>query len=821
MSTFDDALKTGHSVVLADTYDGIPWVFAERAMRNVEGAIVIPPAQYALSEALAIPEGTKTSIDCNREEGIAAADELDILLSREVLEDENLLTQLFARPTLRARLTADVTNPAATTFNVNDTSSWGSTGSFYLGRELCTYSSKTGTSFTGITRGYAGLAHYHTANTRSGYRDCTNRPTYWAGRFVTRWEHLCSPEGRYLGTTWCTPGPYCRQVWVGQLMDQPKPTAAGMVLHAQALVRVVAQDIGATISGYTVVDTAGRPMIYYQPTDGLRLVEQASPGLDIEGHPLRTGAGTLADWCAIVGHNLRIQAGTDRLTLTPNNAGIKVAATFDGATTNAFTAASDAWFLKPVVQASSGTSINSGTAFLSYRWNDNQWGTSTTDAWLVVEFARSVDYSDADVPTSGLIQIEVGSEVELARYTDAALVFGGRFHALRLVQRGLYTGVRVNPWSGNSSKVKLITGSAGEQLTDSFAVFATSSGTGARGSFDTLGFGFGLGIPQSFLDLRGWPRVVAPIAVSERTELGELVGGYLALNRQCLAQVVDADGLVVLRAVQTDAVDDADAIELDEDDVLMDGHEEPELVESPNMIQVNTGTPIDVGLNRPDIVVRDSSRIQGEGQKAWEINAPALSDTMAFQQAGDLMVLSDGVQAVRFRLPPWLASSTQPGASVRRLDGHPALYSFGSGAWGETDIVGRIVAQERDHYDGTVTVTMLVAGQAGEALYLCPSADTVGSDSTSSLRVTKGSLERFRVGETVAIYEPGDELSSNEERVIATIVTTNPSYDVVTFTVAMSAVTPGAGLVVTYPEWTSVSTRQSLYMYTRADKGFS
>ena len=73
----------------------------------------------------------------------------------------------------------------------------------------------------------------------------------------------------------------------------------------------------------------------------------------------------------------------------------------------------------------------------------------------------------------------------------------------------------------------------------------------------------------------------------------------------------------------------------------------------------------------------------------------------------------------------------------------------------------------------------------------------------------------FTASSTVAIYKPGDEATQYETRTIASI-TTGTSYDTITLSSALSAVTAAAGIVITYPDSGSASVAQLRYMYEKA-----
>ena len=98
-------------------------------------------------------------------------------------------------------LTADAT-ATDTTITVADTSSFGSSGSFYIGTEHIAYSGKTSTTFTGCTRGKyspfgAGattrFGEFHRiGRTHSGPKiepTITQIPRSWLGRWIGVWAH--------------------------------------------------------------------------------------------------------------------------------------------------------------------------------------------------------------------------------------------------------------------------------------------------------------------------------------------------------------------------------------------------------------------------------------------------------------------------------------------------------------------------------------------------------------------------------------------------------------------------------------------------------
>lgn len=87
-------------------------------------------------------------------------------------------------------LTDDLSS-TGTTMTVEDTSDFASSGTLYLGAETLTYSGKTATTFTGLTRGlYASQARYHTGDLDQVYE------VGYGGGYVT--DRLFALQGRRL-----------------------------------------------------------------------------------------------------------------------------------------------------------------------------------------------------------------------------------------------------------------------------------------------------------------------------------------------------------------------------------------------------------------------------------------------------------------------------------------------------------------------------------------------------------------------------------------------------------------------------------------------
>ena len=808
-----DLLQRGYQLVRVLQVDGIPYLFAEREVLTVLGVSPTPLTGYTMSYALSLDDGAELSQDCDRKSGFAAASEVRYLLGRDVLEAEGLAEALFATPTMRATLTTSVTSPSTTTFVVDSTSGWPASGSAYIGREYFTYTGTTGTSYTGITRGVAGLAHYHTADTASAYADVTDKPRYWRGRLVTVWCHLVSPEGRYLGTDWCTLGDYCWQEWRGEIVEVPQPTRSGFALRVGSLVQKLAGKVGATIKGKVASDSSGTPLIYATPSDSIRIVEQGG-GLDVEGALSNTaGVMTLTNWCAIVQINLNAGAGSDEVFVRQQGQDrVRIGVTRTGSPFLS-DVTTTAWFLEQSLEV-----LNSEAAVsFACIWRLDEVA-SRTGIWIVVELEPSADFTDAVPPGSGLLLVRSGGDVEVMRYDTTDTGWDGRFTAFRIVERRVNQTTGVNPFT-EGAEVSIISAADGPVYFVAAALWCSSGMAGARGTPDTLGFGFGMGVPYDWFDeitFSRWFFEYINGHVAEEVAVEDVAGGHFALARQCLVQTTDDTGEHLVRLISTEVTDDPEAPALTAADVLLDGSSDPEQLEAPNHIVVDSSAP---GSEGAKYVVRDASRSQAEGKVSWDMKAPGITLARALERGAMLILLSDGQQAMKVRLPPW--STVQIGDAISDQRAHPAVYDYTLGQWAPTAIAGRVVGLTVSQWDETREATILLAGQYGNTVYLAPSSEVTNAISTTVLRVSKGTVSRFHVGDAVAIYLPGSEATDYEEHDIATIDTTNLSYDVITLATPLAVVTPAAGLVVTFPAWANASTNQRRYMYARDERSWS
>lgn len=788
--------RAGYGVVRARVFEGIPYVFGQRSLYTVAGSEAAVPADYTFSAALVILPGEASSVEIDREKGIASARAIDTLLRRETLQDEGLLPLLFKTPSLRTRLTVAVTDPTSSVFTVASTTSWSASGLGYIGRELIRYSALDATHFAGITRGVCGFPYYHRTSAASGYSEVTDVPTTWRGRFWIEYEHLVSPEGRYLGDTWCSIGTYCREADKGYVDDVVQEHAVGKRIRCQALVRLCAQSSGAKITGRPVLNADRSPKLYWTASDTIT----ARGGSTTTSGPVSFNDAmmSLRVWgaAAAVGLGANWTAWTDDR---------ETAVTFSylAGAANQVTLMPRAWFLRAdVVQG-----------YAAQRVLLVDFATIST-GWLVLTIDQTEDATADDVPDRGVLKIEIGGAKELAQYdgvhrdSDKPTLV-----AVRIVSRGFGGTSKLDPWTREDATVSIVTGYQAAWPT-AFRAMATSSGTGARGAFDQLGFGFGLGIPDDWIDIDSMSggqmatTLVDALTASETT-IAETLCGRLALWQKCLVQRRNDAGRVVLAVVDTAVTNDPTALTLTVDDVLLGGHGPPELLPAPNIIEV------EIGDGAPKQIPRDRTRMANEGDRRWTLKATGARPDDVAAWATAILTMGDGQAALELEVPAW--KDIQAGDQRLLTTAHPLVYDVTAAAYAPASIVARCMLVEPDKWEDFTRTRWLLAGQAPAATLLCPSARVRRVYATNTLEVEAGHEVRFAHLYKVYVYEPGNEATRKQAMTVAGVLT-SPSR------IQMTGSLPSwcnADTVVTYDDIATCVGDQTSFMFVRASKAFA
>ena len=793
MSTWAELRAAGYRRVLGVQIEGIPADFLEADILTTGGArLTASTGRSDVVPALRIGEGESLSHELGRFVGIAAGRALTLGFDLDVCAEYTSTATLFKLPTKKARLTVTVSSAATTTFTVDSTTGWASSGSAYIGREYITYSGTTATTFTGITRAVAGLAHYHDASTVSGYRYVTDTPVYWRGRLVTVFEHLVAPDGSHPSATASatanTVGTYCRELWRGYIDEPPRKESRVMSLRALPVERLLAQTIASARSGTTsfaappTVAGSGEALnglvvgALYITSEDKAYVENLASAADQGQFPRygTTGVDTLARWArkvhegaasalsSIVFSNSEVLL--DPETSAPTKVRFIFRAEDGGGVREEVDVSEYAWFLANRTQYEARNPIALNLAdYAEFDVAPNLAPVS----WLLIAIEFDATGTPLAWPANGylMLESEATEGVEIVRYDsiDTTIDAAGLYVAVRVVERELMGTPRVDPWR-DACKVQLLAGASGS-IADVLRTIATSSGTGARGSFDTMGFGLGLGLPDSLFDVDRFPLSSTPCdaITDEESSVEDLLGGWLALMGLCLVQRQQAGGTVKIEAVPTTVFASSYETTLTAADVVLDAATAEQLFDAPNVVSIE-----DSARNKKStLVMRDVPRQQAEGPRELSFVAPGITPGDAVVYATKLLRIGDGQLVVTLHVAP--SVTLRPGDGCILDIGHPLIYD-----WQDGDTAGavpaRVLAVEDPLDAGPVRMTFLIAGQAEAAKPLCPAARVTARGTAQELTVDDPT--GFVAGQAVAVYRRGDEgtAASYQTRTIDTVV---------------------------------------------------
>lgn len=822
MSTWSELIDAGYSRVFGVLVEGIPYAFLEtRLMTTADDDIAVPADYTAARGALRVRESDSISKELDRVTGLGRGRALDLVLALDVLGD--IGAELFRTPSLRARLTADA-DGTATTFNVDDTT--GFTGFFYVGREFCTYAGSTATSFTGVTRAIAGWAHYHPSSTASGYRFCTDRPQYWRGRFVTVFEHLVGPDGRALASTACEVGTYCRELWKGYIDAQPQVDGRQMLLRCLPIERLLAQKLGGTAKGDviyqpveglvgTIASQFGRFPVVLTESDlfyveNLETGDTATIGSGVTSPTIAT-VDQVALWVASQVQNRFATewiAGTWRVVVNENGfptIQIRVALE-DSGTRQQVVITPRCWFL----QAQSPSTYQDWIAvslISTRRITGDEFGfivapNVAANPWIIVKPDLENDGEPATWPASGFLLLENDEGLEVAAFDSQFADPTGQLRAVRLSARALMGTERINPFLAGT-RITVVPGMRGT-LSEVIQTLGTSSGTGLRGVFDTLGYGLGLAIPGDWFDVNGYPVASQYVdgASDDAASVENIVGGWLALMGRCLTQRQNAAGYVRLVAPSTSLDVPGTALTVLPSDVLVGATKTERLFESPNVVRIEDS----LRQGRTVSVIRDVPRQQAEGARAVTFIAPGINTASALAYGGKVLALSDGQLVITLGVRSGLALGV---GDPCRLDlDHPAIWSWSDGAVASS-VPARVIGESENLGTGERSLTFLVPGQQQTARQLCPAARVDGYLSTTVLEVDD--VTGFAAGMELYIYRRGDATVSTT-RTVAAVDTT---LDTIELTTPLLAVTyPADGDTwLTYADFGTGTAEQDEHLF--------
>lgn len=756
-------LAFGWSTIYALQVDGIPVQFVERLQGGLTG-----------DGSLSIDDSADVGVEIDRERGIGAGLALSV-----VLRDTATVRGYMRSPSLIARLTASYQSDAPTC-NVDDTTSWPASGTFFLGHETFTYTGKTGTTFTGCNRTSASVQRIY--ESAAGYV-CTDRPYQWRGRRCLLSAYPVDPYG-FADTT-----PI--EVFRGEIEAEPLRQRDGFALTAQSLDRVLEREIVGVSTG--VVESQDGCVAY--PDLKLRMtvegISTAAPfatttfSYTFEVSPFTGLVGpTVIDWSlfaqqfrtawnatvsAIVG-NIYIDANPTLEPMGYTGLGFRLPLLYD--------AAFDCYSYSASWSGGSFNSVSGPTPFENMPaafGKTNAFTTNIIVVWRDADLRQATVIGTPTWPAPVYQQPAPCAFVRLddptfTNATECRFIFGEKQSQKMVCESVLAPDGRlflygIRPKFQGVIKSNLVGATVviGAALANytlpelAYTVMVSTGIAGGGGNYDTLsqsqGYGIhpdqlvwtaghdpGAGDPGT-LDGLGDDAITALSALPERINLADFLGGLLALRRQAIA-LVPYDDRMVFRLVST-GPGGSDWVGTVDDDDLIGYAEEPakttERLRPPNRVTLEAGDDIE------PVTVQDLSSVAIEGPSEWTLRVPVgdrdslVALSLAYGQS--LLSVDRMGQAATVRLPPWLPCVV--GDSLALDVTHPGLWSPTAGTPGYTGNA-RISGLLRNLRTGVQTATLLLDGNQVAAA-LSPAwqvGDWTGPDNDPA---------------TIDIYQPADK----------------------------------------------------------------
>jgi len=885
-SSFNTLRQRGYGTVYAIRIEGIPYIFHEGPTPYRVDSESFPSAGsgYTASASFMILKDTSINQEIDRGSSVSRGKTLDITLDWDVLEEEGILDDLFRRPDYYTTLRADI-SATEETIPVESVTGFAAAGQFYIGRELVKYTGVTGggsPSFdidtgAGGARGYLGYKYMFQKDDPGSHGIITPTPLAWKGRFITVYEHLLSPEGRILDSTWGE-GTYQRELWKGYVNAPPFPSAFGMTLTAMPLMRLAAQELGASLTGLTIgikgmnVEsiTTGESISHVQDFpiyvaagasvhfnfiaqdfdsgDTISITRAAPPiiaGAASGDWPtLPPGAMTIRQYCEAAAKYLDDEFTDTKYSIT----NVSVGSTSAGAAgkhdrveflfSTKFPAAAGTLFTSLQMKPSSGCYWFVASEVFEMPIPSSSGGDIGNAAFgmpcslsnpgaIAVKDIEGKSVLDFTFNATGLGVVDAGDFSEViewdAKYSADYLGNDlSPYAVLRISKRMVgaeYGTVTQQPANLNESgKIDVVSGVI-DTLSSAAAKFLQSSGTGTRGASDTLGLGFGYGIPSDFIALGGTggasiTNEEIPLLAIGRASWLDMFSGWYGVSGICLVmRRALSDGVLKLMNVDTapakvlTGVTTDFGFELAKSDVVVGGTEVPRLIVAPNQIVIDTSAgPYESAQYTYNAV----GRIQAEGATSISLSVPGGRPEIVSPAILSIMARGLGQSIIQFKVAPWVTAEL--GDPVAVTVAHPILFDWSDGTRQPSNVPGRVVGIDFKLRTGEQTLTIILDGLLEPGFWLCPTTQ-VASVAGDDVTVADGSW--FRSGETVRFYTEGNE-GSEDVSIVATTVSGN--------VLSLASTPPGwidSTTFATYPIFTSGSTEQTAaFMYDRDDKAW-
>jgi len=838
-----DAVRYGWGVVYWLTIEGIPVVFAERAL-----GLTLPTGYEAEDGSLVIDDSSEIGSEVDRRRGVSAGLSLGFRLL-----DTPTLRGYIAAPSLTATLSLDV-NATQNLIDVVSTAGWPNAGRFWLGHELISYTGKTATRFTGCARSIVGLAYKHT--TSSVGNVATDKPRWWRGRMVTLYATPVDPTGKASGATLATDAV---TVWRGKVSDGPVRGMSWWDFQADALERVLDRPLAAKFTGKVVpvaktylVDV-GLGMEFsavartvtgatsWQYSFNFKPFAGQTAGTYLSGEEMRQLI-TTAWSAAVTAANATAKLGAMSWLAT------SVKVQHNWKTTKTYTG------FAPGVQFSADANVWKLTYYLHWMGSlsseiENEtegiFGTNGLPAgvlyfqWLGADNPLQSAYSagpssltvaldsglDALVPTKGTLRVVPQTDnasPTLIDYSNRTLGPAGVIFS-QLHPHGQPSAYLQSPgeqFAGASVEILF----ADEGNSDGCALrLLHSSGTGLRSAaWDALSEGQGYGLDDDYVDDDSFTALLGSGACGQlgvrisaaESSFADLFGGLLALSRMAIASR-QVNGELKLAVVRTDAIGadywttitDADLLSISDQPV----QPQPRLTPL-NRITVSRVPYTTDGEGAEDkAIFSDIPAILALGEEGLDAAVPCVDNTQLVEYAYPLAMTTfasdQTAQAVTLWVPPWI--DAEVGDLVKLNLTHPALWDYMANAPGYVG-VGRVLGRTMEPRTMRVKLTVLINSSI-KTYSLAPSARVFGwggaANNPTTIDIGPEYLSRFQAALTggwcwLWHYKPGQSEGSATKLAVSTaaLVAGNTRLTVINW--SGGTLSLGEGSRIAFP-WTT------------------
>lgn len=719
-----DMVRYGSNVVYWATVSGISTIFSERAL----GA-ALPAGFSAEDPSLIVDRSSQVGSTINPDSGLGTGLPLSVQL-----RDSTAVASYLIDAARNTQLSADLT-AAATTATVTSTAAFPGLGRIYIGPETIDYAGKTPTTFTGLTRGVAGMAYRHAKDSAAALVS-SGAATDWRGRTVRLYAAVIDPTGYVPAGTLAA---LSSEVWIGTVREGPyRSEDSTWQLDALSMDRKLATPLAAAITG-----TVDATTLWHNIQGGEVVECVIKYGADVESISFVPFPVSAAGQYTGAEIRQTIKTAWDaEITALGGSASMGVLRWSQYG--KGWFATMDPGVAVPAAGGAFWASVSTGS------WSE-QFATNWTNDTLTVPLpwmffdsplnagfeAYAVDnpFSEgsisialegvepADVPTSGALLMDGN----IYTYEGASPIGS----ALRLYKvHPAPTAAELSELDGEDVELIQMTGG---NLADIIRRVMQSSGTAAlRGAYDTLPADAGYSIDAADIDLDSFAAVVGgslsgvsfDLALSDRS-LEDALGGLLGLAERAIVLRGDGAGKQRLSLVRTAPTGSSTVATITDADLLVSEQADPVTVERGSPVATSVEVELANGLvESPDKIVfrRDRGRRQMAGGSTFSATIPLTDVSQAISYVG-IWAAGRFSRArphtmISLRVGPDIAG--EPGDLVYLTLRHPSLYDWALGAPGYTGaarVLGRTLAL--GSYQSVLT--LIPAQGAG----LSPSAEVI------------------------------------------------------------------------------------------------